>query len=73
MSRSNPQFLPPKITVDISSIPYECGYLGEKAKPIVRWGRKATGLFTAKIAGLPAVGNRTFFCECCFKTGGDYV
>ena len=35
---------PPKITLDISTVPCRsCDYL-RKAKPIVRWGQKATGL-----------------------------
>jgi tetrahydromethanopterin S-methyltransferase subunit F len=29
------------------------GLIKEKAKPIVRWGRKATGLIQTQIAGLP--------------------
>ena len=35
--------------------------VSEKAKPIVRWGRKATGLLMQKIAGLPEVEMATRF------------
>ena len=35
----------------------------EKAKPIARWRRKATGLREAEIAGLPEEVTRFFYAE----------